>query len=64
MRQHVLAQLRQLREVTDPQMLESGLAQLAQQKGAAPPEVRPAIEVIEKAMQQRLAELRAAAEKK
>jgi hypothetical protein len=59
----VLAQIRQLREVDDPQMLESGLAQLAQQKGSVPPEVRPALEALEKAMQARLAELRAAEKK-
>jgi predicted Zn-dependent peptidase len=63
MRQRVLAQVRQVRQVTDAKMLEEGLAQLAQQKGAVPPEVKPALEAIEKAMQARLEELRAAAAK-
>jgi predicted Zn-dependent peptidase len=63
MRQHVLAQIRQLRQVTDAKVLEDGLAQIAQQKDVVPAEVKPAIEAIEKAMKARLEELRAAAGK-
>jgi hypothetical protein len=63
MRQSVLAQVRQVRQVSDAKLLEEGLAQLAQQKAAVPSEVKPALEVIEKAMQARLEELRAAAGK-
>ncbi|HEX9800850.1 MAG TPA: pitrilysin family protein [Thermoanaerobaculia bacterium] len=60
----ITAQLGQIRAATDPAELEQALAAMAQQKGAVPPEYAPAMELVERTIQQRLAELRAAGEQK
>lgn len=59
--QAISAQLKQIRASADPAELEQVLAAVAQQKGAAPPQFAPAIALIERTAQERLAELRAGA---
>jgi hypothetical protein len=60
----VLAQLKQIRASEDPAALEQALAMFAGQKEQVPPEIQPAMEVLEKAARERLDALRAAAPKK
>jgi predicted Zn-dependent peptidase len=60
LRSSVLAQLRQIRAIDDPARLEQALAGIAEQKEQVPPEIRPALELMEKAARERLAELAAA----
>ena len=55
----VKGQIRQLRQVQDPTQLEQILGQIQQQKGAAPPEFQPAIEVLEQYVRDRIDELAA-----
>lgn len=57
MRQQVEAKVRQLQAVTDPAVLRQTLEAIAGQVSGAPPEVRPALEVLIEAIQARLAEL-------
>lgn len=61
LRQMAKVQLQQIRQVNDPEQLETGLNQLNAQKAGAPPQVQPLFPLIEKAIRQRLEELRAAA---
>jgi predicted Zn-dependent peptidase len=60
-RRGVTAQLGQIRAATDPAALEQLLAGLAAQRGAVPPEILPALDLLERAARERLAELQAAA---
>jgi predicted Zn-dependent peptidase len=57
MRQAVIAQLRQIREAEDIEALRGGLAQLEEQIGQVPAEMRGAMEVVRDAVQQRISEL-------
>jgi predicted Zn-dependent peptidase len=57
MRQAFVAQLRQVRQATDVEPLRAGLAQLEEQAGQVPAEMRSALEVLRKALQERIAEL-------
>lgn len=58
-RQMVEAQIRQLRQVTDPAQMEQIVTQIESQRGQVPEEMRAALEVILRVAQARLAELRA-----
>jgi len=60
--QAIVGQLRQLRQIDDPARLEQAIAALEQQKGAAPAEYGPAIELLLRTARERLAELSAAGE--
>lgn len=60
-RTRVMSQAKQLRAMADPAQLEQVIAQLEQQKGEVPAEVRPALEYLEKVARERLAEIQAAA---
>ena len=55
----VKGQIRQLRQIQDPAQLEQILGQIQQQKGAAPPEFQPAIEVLEQYVRDRIVEFTA-----
>ncbi len=57
MRPMVEAQVRQIRQISDPDMLQTALNQMQAQAGAAPPEVQPMLKVLEQVMRQRLEEL-------
>jgi predicted Zn-dependent peptidase len=59
MQQMVQGQLRQLRQVADVAQMEGIVAQIEAQRGQVPAEMSAAFEVILKAAQERLAELRA-----
>ena len=61
-RQGVMARLAQIRAFEEPAPLEQMLAGMAEQKAAVPPELVPAIELLERAARERLAELAAAKE--
>ncbi len=50
-------QIRQLRQIDDPARLEQILAQIAQQKAAAPPEFAGAIGIVEEWLRQRVQQL-------
>ncbi len=54
-------QLEQIKAVTDPARLRAGLERLEQNLAQAPPEMRAMIELFRKKLQERLAELEAAA---
>ncbi|GMU67519.1 MAG: peptidase M16 [Acidobacteriota bacterium] len=58
--QGVMAQLRQIRANENPAELEQLLGMIAQQKGAAPPEMAPVIDLMERTTRERLEQLRAA----
>ncbi|HXV77068.1 MAG TPA: pitrilysin family protein, partial [Candidatus Polarisedimenticolaceae bacterium] len=58
--QMVKAQLRQVQQVDDPERLQGILGQIQQQKAAMPPQMLPAVEIIEQFIQQRIEELTAA----
>jgi predicted Zn-dependent peptidase len=57
--QMVKQQLRQLRQIQDPGQLQQILAQIEQQKGAAPPQFVKGIEIMEKWIRERIEELSA-----
>jgi len=57
MQQMVKAQLRQIKAVDDAAKLQEILGQVQQQKGAMPPQMLPAVEVIEEYIQNRIEEL-------
>jgi predicted Zn-dependent peptidase len=57
MRQAVIAQLRQIRESEDIEALRGGLAQLEQQVGQVPPDMKGALEAMRDAVARRIAEL-------
>jgi predicted Zn-dependent peptidase len=54
-------QLAQMKAVTDPARLKSGLERLAQNLAQAPPDVMPMLELFMKKLKERIAELEAAA---
>jgi predicted Zn-dependent peptidase len=56
----VKQQLAQIEAITDPAELEQMLAQMTQMAGQAPPEVKPAVDIIVKRAQERIEVLRAA----
>ena len=56
--QQVMAQIRQIRQIEDPAMLEQALAGIEQQRGASPPEMKPMADAIEKAMREQLEKLK------
>ncbi len=58
MQQQVLSQLRQIRQIEDPAMLEQLLAGVEQQAGQVPPEVKPALDAIVKAAREQLEKLK------
>jgi hypothetical protein len=60
MRTMVKQQITQLQQVTDPAKLEQALARMQQMAGQVPPAMKPAMEYLQKKMQERLDELRAA----
>jgi predicted Zn-dependent peptidase len=57
MRQAVIAQLRQIRESEDVEALRGWLAQLEQQMGQVPPDMKGALEAMRDAIVRRIAEL-------
>jgi predicted Zn-dependent peptidase len=57
MRQGVMAQIRQLREVTDVGMLQQILAQAEGQASQAPPDMQPVVELMLRVLRERIAEL-------
>ena len=61
LRQMVQAQIRQLQQVEDAAQLEQIIAQLDGQRGQVPPEMKPALDVVLAAAQQRLAAVSGAA---
>ncbi|HPA95074.1 MAG: insulinase family protein [Acidobacteria bacterium] len=61
LQQMVRAQLRQLAAVNDPEVLRASATAIGSQVASAPPELRPAMQVILTAIELRLAELLAAA---
>ncbi len=61
-RQAIMAQLKQLKSIEDMAQLEEILASAGQQKQAAPPEFQKAIELMERTIKERLAELSKAQE--
>ncbi len=56
-----MAQAKQLRALDDPKQLEQIVAQLEQRKSAAPDEMKPAFELLERSARTRLDELQKAA---
>ncbi len=58
MQQQVMAQIRQVREVEDPAMLEQILSGLEQQGAQVPPEMKPALDAIAKAAREQLEKLK------
>jgi predicted Zn-dependent peptidase len=64
MKAQVIAQARQIRAAEDPAMLEQAIAALAAQKEQVPPEVKPALDYLEKTARERLEELKAGGVKK
>jgi len=61
MQQQVLSQLRQIRQIEDPAMLEQLLAGVEQQAGQVPPEVKPALDAIVEAAREQLEKLKSRA---
>lgn len=59
-RDQVLAQIRQIRQIGDPAMLEQLLAGIEQQRAQIPPEMKPMADAIEKAARERLEALKSA----
>ena len=59
MQQGVMAQLRQIGQATDAQKLADALVQMSQQEAAVPPEMKPVLAVLQKAVRERLEELQA-----
>ncbi len=57
----ILSQLKQLEGLTDATQLQAILGQIEQQKAAAPPDMKPVMELFESAVRGRLAELETAA---
>lgn len=60
MRPMIQAQLTKIKGLTDQAKIEQSLAQIAAGKGQAPADQKPVIELMEKALKARLAELKAA----
>ena len=58
-RQMFQTQIREIRKAEDPAALETALAQLEAQKGQLPPEIQPALPLIQREIQQRIEELQA-----
>ena len=56
----IMGQAKKIQAETDPARLEQALAQIQQQAGAVPPEFKPALDYLQKAVEGRLAELKAA----
>lgn len=56
----VKQQIQQIRQVDDPARLEGLLQQLAAQKGGAPPQFKPVMDLLEKVARERLEQLKAA----
>ena len=61
--QAILAQIRQIRSIADPAQVEQALAGLESQKASVPPELAPAVGLVELALRERLEELRRAGAK-
>jgi hypothetical protein len=59
-RQGIMGQAKKIQAETDAAKLEQALAQVQQQAGAVPPEFKPALDYLQKAVEGRLAELKAA----
>ncbi len=57
-RQQVLAQIRQIRQIEDPAMLEQALAGIEQQRAEIPPEMKPMADAIERAAREQLEKLK------
>ena len=55
--QMIKTQLRQLKQVTDPAMLQQILGQIQQQKSAIPPQMQKGVELIESYIENRIEEL-------
>ncbi len=49
MQQQVMSQIRQIRQIEDPAMLEQILSGLEQQGAQVPPEMKPALDAIARA---------------
>ena len=58
MQQQVMAQIRQIRQVEDPAMLEQILSGLEQQGAQVPPEMKPALDAIARAAREQLERLK------
>lgn len=56
--QQVMAQIRQIRQIVDPAMLEQALAGIEQQRAQIPAEMKPMADAIENAMRQQLDKLK------
>ena len=59
-RQGIMGQAKKIQAETDTAKLEQALAQVQQQAGAVPPEFKPAVDYLQKTIEGRLAELKAA----
>ena len=58
MQQQVMAQIRQIRQIEDPAMLEQILSGLEQQGAQVPPEMKPALDAIAQAAREQLEKLK------
>ena len=56
--QQVMAQIRQIRQIQDPAMLEQALAGIEQQRAQIPAEMKPMADAIENAMREQLEKLK------
>ena len=61
MQQQAMSQIRQIRTIEDPAMLEQVLAGIAQQREQIPPEMTPLVDAIEKAAREQLEKLQSRA---
>jgi len=61
MQQQALAQIRQIRQIEDPAMLEQLLAGIEQQRAAIPPEMKAMADAMEKAAREQLEKLKSGA---
>ena len=58
MQQQVMSQIRQIRQIEDPAMLEEALAGMEQARAQIPPEMKPMADAIEKAAREQLEKLK------
>ncbi|MEO7975440.1 MAG: pitrilysin family protein [Thermoanaerobaculia bacterium] len=56
--QQVMAQIRQIRQIQDPAMLEQAVSAMEQQAGQMPPEMKPMVDAILKAAREQLEKLK------
>ena len=61
MQQQVMSQIRQIRQIEDPAMLEEALAGMEQARAQIPPEMKPMADAIEKAAREQLEKLKSRA---